>query len=218
MSARNTGTPWPESCSAMSCSVLVLPVPVAPATRPCRLSTASGIRTGASGWAVPSMTAAPSSSAAPSKAYPARIVVELGVAEDARGARVSGLTRSTLCSRAPGDGSTAYADSVIFKAVGDQRPYPDHGQVTPRDWSDVPPRLVRLGRADHDQAHPRPRRACSPRTRPSTATCSRTCRVGGRRSTSRTACTGRSVPRFSNVLPCTPASSYSPDTGRLDHG
>jgi len=26
---------------------------------------------------------------------------------------------------------------VIFKAVGDQRPYPDHGKVTPRDWSDV---------------------------------------------------------------------------------
>ena len=36
MSARKTGTPWPESCSAISCSVLVLPVPVAPATRPCR--------------------------------------------------------------------------------------------------------------------------------------------------------------------------------------
>jgi Arc/MetJ family transcription regulator len=33
---------------------------------------------------------------------------------------------------------------MIFKAVGDQRPYPDHGKETPRDWSDVPPRLVRL--------------------------------------------------------------------------
>ena len=33
---------------------------------------------------------------------------------------------------------------MIFKAVGDQRPYPDHGKVTSRDWSDVPPRLVRL--------------------------------------------------------------------------
>ncbi len=33
---------------------------------------------------------------------------------------------------------------VIFKAVGDSRPYPDHGRVTPKDWSDVPPRLVRL--------------------------------------------------------------------------
>jgi Arc/MetJ family transcription regulator len=33
---------------------------------------------------------------------------------------------------------------VIFKAVGDSRPYPDHGKVTPKDWADVPPRLVRL--------------------------------------------------------------------------
>lgn len=33
---------------------------------------------------------------------------------------------------------------MIFKAVGDSRPYPDHGRVTPRDWADVPPRLVRL--------------------------------------------------------------------------
>ena len=49
MSARKTGTPWAESCSAMSWSVLVLPVPVAPATRPCRLRVASGMRTGASG-------------------------------------------------------------------------------------------------------------------------------------------------------------------------
>jgi Arc/MetJ family transcription regulator len=33
---------------------------------------------------------------------------------------------------------------VIFKAVGDTRPYPDHGRVSAKDWSDVPPRLVRL--------------------------------------------------------------------------
>jgi Arc/MetJ family transcription regulator len=32
---------------------------------------------------------------------------------------------------------------VIFKAVGDSRPYPDHGYST-RQWSTVPPRLVRL--------------------------------------------------------------------------
>ena len=32
---------------------------------------------------------------------------------------------------------------MIFKAVGDQRPYPDHG-LTTRQWTDVPPRLVRL--------------------------------------------------------------------------
>lgn len=33
---------------------------------------------------------------------------------------------------------------MIFKAVGDSRPYPDHGRVTSKDWSDVPPRMVRL--------------------------------------------------------------------------
>jgi Arc/MetJ family transcription regulator len=33
---------------------------------------------------------------------------------------------------------------VIFKAVGDSRPYPDHGLTTPKEWSDVPPRQVRL--------------------------------------------------------------------------
>lgn len=33
---------------------------------------------------------------------------------------------------------------MIFKAVGDSRPYPEHGKVTSKDWSDVPPRLVRL--------------------------------------------------------------------------
>lgn len=33
---------------------------------------------------------------------------------------------------------------MIFKAVGDSRPYPEHGLTQPKDWSTVPPRLVRL--------------------------------------------------------------------------
>jgi Arc/MetJ family transcription regulator len=33
---------------------------------------------------------------------------------------------------------------MIFRAVGDGRPYPDHGLATARDWADVPPRMVRL--------------------------------------------------------------------------
>ncbi len=33
---------------------------------------------------------------------------------------------------------------MIFKAVGDDRPYPDHGLASPKDWADVPPRMVRL--------------------------------------------------------------------------
>lgn len=33
---------------------------------------------------------------------------------------------------------------MIFKAVGDSRPYPDHGLATPTDWSGIAPRRVRL--------------------------------------------------------------------------
>ena len=32
---------------------------------------------------------------------------------------------------------------MIFKRVGDSRPYPDHG-LTPREWAALPPRQVRL--------------------------------------------------------------------------
>ncbi len=32
---------------------------------------------------------------------------------------------------------------MIFKRVGDGRPYPDHG-LQPRDWAAVPPRQLRL--------------------------------------------------------------------------
>lgn len=33
---------------------------------------------------------------------------------------------------------------MIFKAVGEGRPYPEHGYTTPRQWADVPPRQIRL--------------------------------------------------------------------------
>ncbi|HLS13390.1 MAG TPA: type II toxin-antitoxin system VapB family antitoxin [Beutenbergiaceae bacterium] len=33
---------------------------------------------------------------------------------------------------------------MIFKAVGDARPYPDHGFSTPKHWAEIPPRQVRL--------------------------------------------------------------------------
>jgi len=32
---------------------------------------------------------------------------------------------------------------VIFKSVGDRRPYPEHGRG-PSDWGDLPPRQLRL--------------------------------------------------------------------------
>src|SRR5690625_1534580 len=37
-----------------------------------------------------------------------------------------------------------YACTVIFKALGDERPYPAHGLSTTSEWADVPPRQVRL--------------------------------------------------------------------------
>ncbi len=33
---------------------------------------------------------------------------------------------------------------MIFKAVGDGRPYPNHDLTTPKQWAEVPPRTVRL--------------------------------------------------------------------------
>ena len=48
MSATKTGTPAFESCPAISWSVLVLPVPVAPAISPWRLSIESATWTRAS--------------------------------------------------------------------------------------------------------------------------------------------------------------------------
>ncbi len=33
---------------------------------------------------------------------------------------------------------------MIFKGVGDGRPYPDHGLETNTQWADIPPRQVRL--------------------------------------------------------------------------
>ena len=45
MSAANTGLPAADTCSAMSCRVLVLPVPVAPAMSPWRFMSPSGMPT-----------------------------------------------------------------------------------------------------------------------------------------------------------------------------
>lgn len=64
-SARNTGTPAADSCSAIPCRVLVLPVPVAPATSPCRFIIDSGNRTWVPMSVWPPSDAAPSTSAGP---------------------------------------------------------------------------------------------------------------------------------------------------------
>ena len=74
-SAVNTATPAAESCSAMTCSVRVFPVPVAPAISPCRFIVASGRRTAASGTSAPSSIPVPSSTAPPFVAYASAIAV-----------------------------------------------------------------------------------------------------------------------------------------------
>lgn len=33
---------------------------------------------------------------------------------------------------------------MIFKSVGSERPYPDHGLARTKDWAQIPPRQVRL--------------------------------------------------------------------------
>lgn len=72
MSVMNTGMPEAESPSVMSWRVRVLPVPVAPATSPWRLSIPRGIRTSARGSGVPSSRYAPRVRVGVSKAYPSR--------------------------------------------------------------------------------------------------------------------------------------------------
>jgi hypothetical protein len=71
MSATNTGTPADESASVMTCSVFVLPVPVAPATSPWRFIIASGRPTCADGVGVSASTRAPRWSISPANVYPA---------------------------------------------------------------------------------------------------------------------------------------------------
>ncbi|SRR5690625_3103916 len=57
--------------------------------------------------------------------------------------RRSGCGPSGALAHPPG-GAAPYDRAVIFKAVGDGRPYPDHGVESTRDWAAVPPRQVRL--------------------------------------------------------------------------
>lgn len=58
------------------------------------------------------------------------------------------LTLQTLAtwSRVPArpQSESSYNLAVIFKAVGEGRPYPVHDRVSPRDWRDITPRMVRL--------------------------------------------------------------------------
>ncbi len=56
-----------------------------------------------------------------------------------RTVRVAGSANRPAAGRGPG----AEVGPLIFKAVRNGRPYPDHGLST-RDWAAIPPRQVRL--------------------------------------------------------------------------
>lgn len=89
--------------------------------------------------------------------------------------------------------------TMIFKKVGDSRPYPQHG-MTHADWGGIPPQQVRLDTLITTQK-PSTSRLYSPKTPPSTATSSRMWSNGAENSTSKTACTEHCV------TPCTAAPS-----------
>ena len=102
---------------------------------------------------------------------------------------------------------------VIFKRVGEGRPYPDHG-LTSKGWAALPPRQVRLDElvTTKDTCSSSP---CWTRTRRSTATCSRTSWSGRASTTWRTVCTARCVRPSSSATCCTPGSTWPADVNLL---
>ena len=78
-------------------------------------------------------------------AYGARLESVLG--ETPQGFESPILRRPDGPGAAPGPsviaGTATYDRGVIFSAVGDGRPYPDHG-LSLSDWAQIPPRQVRL--------------------------------------------------------------------------
>ena len=55
----------------------------------------------------------------------------------------SPFPRREASSKPQGRGDLIYTRYVVFKRVGDGRPYPDHAK-TGREWAEIPPRPVRL--------------------------------------------------------------------------
>ena len=220
MSARKTGTPWPESCSAMSCSVFVLPVPVAPATRPCRLSVDERDAHGRIGMRLAVDRRRHRSAGPPLEGVARRGSRRAG---RRRSAGVSSSSRSRRRSRSrlvrlSSRGATrARRPGIPLWWHGDLqegRRRPPVSRARQADPAGLGRRASAAGaarRARHHEAHARPRsparrglhvlrRPVRPRRR-----------VGGARSTSRTVCTARCVPLFSSDLPCTRASSCLTD-------
>ena len=57
--------------------------------------------------------------------------------------RCAGAADRVVRVGAPSPGQRTEVGSLIFKAVRDGKPYPDHGLST-RDWAMIPPRQVRM--------------------------------------------------------------------------
>ena len=165
MSAANTGTPCADSCSAMSWSVLVLPVPgragdqAVPGEHADRDPDADvrprGLvhdqRTELDDRRVERVAGCD---------LGRRVAVGLGSSAGIRTSarRCTAVARCrTGAARVVGSLVPARStlSAVIFKRVGDTRPYPDHG-TTLKQWADVPPRQVRLDELVTTKTHARP--------------------------------------------------------------
>src|SRR5688572_29544362 len=130
MSATKTGTPAADSCSAISCRVRVLPVPVAPATSPCRLNIASGIRTFGSGCTREPSSAAPRTMEASSKPYPvARASAKVMAVE--KQSRVEG--RESRGRKTSGPGEKVGDLRQLVNGVEEVRAQPDRALAETRD-------------------------------------------------------------------------------------
>lgn len=64
-------------------------------------------------------------------------------AQDDRGRAYDRAPRQGMAT-APGSVRVRRIARVIFRGVGDTRPYPDHGYTTPRQWAKIAPQQVRL--------------------------------------------------------------------------
>ncbi len=69
MSITKAGTPFNDNFSVIICSVLVFPVPVAPAINPCQLKVCKGAFTKLFSLGIPSKTDAPKTMELPLKLY-----------------------------------------------------------------------------------------------------------------------------------------------------
>ena len=67
--------------------------------------------------------------------------------------RPHGSRRSRSRAQHASSSALPMMTAVIFKRVGEGRPYPDHG-LAPRDWASLPPASGAARRARHHQGHP----------------------------------------------------------------